>query len=657
MSHWAAPSPDDELDLVSSTGAAQTPACVVGCDSSLADHIVVGRASSVRQQCCTVPLEHMGDLGPLQFTRWEDYLLTRIQKDESQPHHILLVADPQLVDPHTYPGRPWPLSSLTIIYTDLYLRRSYRHLQQRLVPDSTLFLGDLFDGGREWATAKTRSPEKRYKKYGTDFWKREYTRFAELFLRGWMYGYEASAAAPMGRRLIASVPGNHDLGFASGIQPAVKSRFDAHFGPLNRVDILGNHSIVSLDTVSLSAMDQVDPKTGSSGAGDGSAVATANSHLWKPVEDFLTNARPQRQRAIQHEYRQLRSLPQTGSKALGFLPFVPEAKDLQDAYPAERTFDRLPTIPSSQFPTIVLSHVPLYRPAGTPCGPLREGRPSISLTAGYQYQNALTPLISQDIIKHLVPEEVVMIYSGDDHDYCEIEHNEFTGRIKEITVKSMSWAMGVRKPGVQLLSLWNPLDLESLVSDTPLHTPKDTIQNRLCLLPDQLSIFIRYGQLLILTLVVLAVSSVRSKHSTSDYDYERSEPVLPLHKESPSSQTSSVSSSEAGHLQTNLKTRNSKLGGYGNIPVSSRSSSPSKPGSSAIPDPFAPAAHTYLVDSATGTNHVRGKDSDDWGAPHSQRGRQSSRRPPSNLRAFANNIRDVTVPVLLFYFWLLFNDR
>src|SRR5256885_14717872 len=96
------------------------------------------------------------------------------QSDGASPHHLVFVADPQLVDPHTYPGRPWPLSSLTVRHTDLYLRRSYSMMQEYLHPDTTIFLGDLFDGGREWATHKnSSSPEKRYKKYGEKFWLKE----------------------------------------------------------------------------------------------------------------------------------------------------------------------------------------------------------------------------------------------------------------------------------------------------------------------------------------------------------------------------------------------------------------------------------------------------------------------------------------------------
>ena len=71
----------------------------------------------------------------------------------------------------------------------------------------------------------------------------------------------------------------------------------------------------------------------------------------------------------------------------------------------------------------------------------------------------LTPTISKDVISKLGIEDITQVYSGNDHNYCEIEHSEFTGRIKEITVKSMSWTMGVRKPGFLAVSLHNPVAL------------------------------------------------------------------------------------------------------------------------------------------------------------------------------------------------------
>ena len=511
------------------------------------------------------------------------------------------------------------------------MQRSYNQLQSRLQPDSTLFLGDLFDGGREWATAETTSPDRQYKQYGTNFWLREYTRFSSMFLKDWTYGSVTSTAAPMGRRLIASVPGNHDLGFANGIQPAVKSRFDAYFGPMNRIDVIGNHSVVSLDTVSLSAMDQVDPK-------DGSAGSAANEHIWKPTEDFLQEAKSLKHRAVQREWQRLRGNTNTSPSTR----FPAHVQSLEDAPRSHGVRIQDTAISSSRFPSIVLSHVPLFRSGDASCGPLRERGNAIPLAAGYQYQNALTPLISSDVVKHLVPEEIAMIYSGDDHDYCEIEHNEFTGRIKEITVKSISWAMGVRKPGVQLVSLWNPIDTSSSPSLITT-TPRNTVQNQLCLLPDQLSIFIRYAQLLALTLVILAISAVRTHRSDQHTNHDRSQSLLPI----TSTDKTSASSSDSDHQPSYLKTRPSKLGGYGNLPPSSRSASPVKS------DPFASKQNGYLVDSATNTV-AAASEGEVW-ETSSTRSRRRGAASRGRIEIFLKSLRDVAVVVLLIYGFLLWN--
>lgn len=514
-----------------------------------------------------------------------------------------------------------------------------------------MFLGDLFDGGREWGTAQSSSPEERYKKYGSHFWLKEYIRFSDIYLRSWNHGGPtASRAEPAGRRILASLPGNHDLGFASGIQLAVKNRFDAYFGPLNRVDVIGNHSFVSLDSVSLSAMDQVDPETGSSGAGDGSATATGTSKIWKPVEDFLVDAQNLRARAIQHTCKTQFNWNNPEGDSL-FSPELKDAKPVQP--PSHPVLDRREApaplrheLSSASFPTIVLSHVPLFRTGTTSCGPMRERGNAIPLQAGYQYQNVLTPLISQDIVKHLRQEEVVQIYSGDDHDYCEIEHNEFTGRPKEITVKSMSWAMGIRVPGVQLVSLWNPVDCDNIMSRSTsaadASTPRDTVQNQLCLLPDQLSIFIRYGQTLGLMLIILVVSAIRHDPATAGaqqdaYQREKGEPLLPLshhhnHHQPHTSSTSCIHSENKTHLSTR------KTGGYGQIPNSSRTSSPSKP------------RYSDGDDDAD--------DKGDWSMPPRRAtlsSLSSSRTPRSytRVRYFGRTLWQVAWPVLLLYLWLI----
>ncbi|KAJ5274071.1 hypothetical protein N7478_009196 [Penicillium angulare] len=418
----------------------------------------------------------------------------------SVPHHVAFVADPQLVDPHTYPGRPWPLSTLTIKYTDQYLRRSFSLIQDNLVPDSVLFLGDLFDGGREWATSTTTSPEDRYKGYTDSFWKKEYGRFMKIFLDPWMKQNEPPVDG-RGRRLLASLPGNHDLGFAKGIQEPVRRRFQAFFGHSNRLDIIGNHTFVSVDTVSLSAMDQPDPQTGSSNSDN-----VFGEPIWKSANDFLDNMPAYRAQAEGNELRMLKNI----SDGIQF--------DYHIVDPMDPSIHSTEENHSINLPTILLTHVPLYRKPATPCGPLREKYPpsstteeleedepnSLKIAGGYQYQNVLTPTISNGLVSRAGP-NVVQVYSGDDHDYCELIHREFNGSPNEITVKSLSWAMGVRHPGFLMTSLWNPIDSET--GETTQKTSSPTIQNHLCILPDQLGIFIYYACILGLSIAVLFLSS------------------------------------------------------------------------------------------------------------------------------------------------------
>jgi hypothetical protein len=197
-------------------------------------------------------------------------------------------------------------------------------------------------------------------------------------------------------------------------------------------------------------------------------------------------------------------------------------------------FSNFPTLDpgegKAELPTILLTHVPLYREKGTPCGPKREHWPpatppkgqttpvfpdernAISLSGGYQYQNVLSEEDSVRLVSTVG--NVMRVFSGDDHDYCEIVHPENKNSAREITVKSMSWAMGVRKPGFLMLSMWNPIDVsgQSLHSSSTGHgavsQASTTTESHLCLLPDQLGIFIRYLTLLILTLLALSIRAI-----------------------------------------------------------------------------------------------------------------------------------------------------
>jgi hypothetical protein len=287
----------------------------------------------------------------------------------------------------------------------------------------------------------------------------------------------------------------------------------------------------------------------------------------------------------------------------------------------------------------------------------------------------LKPSISKDIINKLGAEDITQVYSGDDHDYCEIEHSEFTGRIREITVKSMSWAMGVRKPGFLAVSLNNPVDIElASVKNGQSEIParnRDTVQNRLCLLPDQLSIFIHYLIIVIFTVVVLAIRAVilASKNSASSSGSARltTHPLLPITELSspPVEATARLKASSISSISAPLHEHkhrlsspskpalsrsqspsksNSRPGGYGNLPPSSRSSSPFK---SHQHDDFAPAPHVPVVSSGNG------EDADDWGMPTTSR--RSRIRSRSVIGEFVYSVWQTAWPAILFYAWVVWN--
>ena len=401
---------------------------------------------------------------------------------------------------------------MTVTVTDNYMRRSYRQLQEQLHPDTVFFLGDLFDGGREWRTFHGDSQDPSWnhrpkgevghakkwkKKYGEDFWLKEYARWVGLFANPWNLGGTEAGPGQRGRRLIASLPGNHDLGFGSEVKIPVRNRFEAYFGDVNRVDVIANHTFVSIDAVSLSARSSDDR-----GQADLSSI-------YKPTEDFLNKAQLSKRKAVERELRRLR----------GEVMEVPQEHKIEDALSAE--FNNIPTLNpgegKAELPTILLSHVPLYRPPGTQCGPMREHWPpsnpadptarddrnAISVSRGYQYQNVLNEVDSIDVVNKIG--NIIHAFSGDDHDYCELRHAENQANVKEITVKSTSMAMGVPTPGFVMVSMYNPIDAEG----RPLSGDQEhTLQTHLCLLPSQLSTYARYGAFAFVCAVALTIRAL-----------------------------------------------------------------------------------------------------------------------------------------------------
>lgn len=107
---------------------------------------------------------------------------------------------------------------------------------------------------------------------------------------------------------------------------------------------------------------------------------------------------------------------------------------------------------------ILFDHVTLWRdPSVQNCGPRRESKNDFPISKGHQYQTVLDKESSDMLLENLCPD---VIFSGDDHDFCEIvhEYNDEFDTLRNtisINVKSMSMAMGIYQPAVHLLTLYD----------------------------------------------------------------------------------------------------------------------------------------------------------------------------------------------------------
>lgn len=435
------------------------------------------------------------------------------------------------------------------------------------------------------------------KTYREDFWMNEYERFGSIFFGLFNYKNEAGTPRPghKGRKIIASLPGNHDLGFGAKIKVPVRDRFEAMFGEANRVDVIGNHTFVSVDSVSLSA------------GSDKSEID--NREVYAPVEDFLKELPARKRRAVSQELRAINGESTTLKWSHKIQSDIKKLKgtEIEKQHMVPEGRDDKPY----DFPSILLTHVPLYRVPGTNCGPRREKGDAIAVAKGYQYQNVLSASDSLRLLRTIG--NVDHVFSGDDHDYCEVVHDATNSgmegvdwakdKVREITVKSMSWAMGVRRPGFVSVSLWNPVDVHGKPIGGLIESgERKTIATHLCLLPDQIGMLIRYGVLAFLSIIVLFVRaaltqiaglppslppSVSSSPSVKGKEKAEGAPLLPIVNEkkdprqshSNSNSLSESSTASSSHLlpRPSARTRSNSPavggGGYG-LPAALASQAP-----------------------------------------------------------------------------------
>lgn len=263
---------------------------------------------------------------------------------------VLFIADPQLIDNHTYPGRLDWLLLLLKHTVDVHLNRNYHAMMAHLQPDTVFFLGDYLDNGRECSD---------------EYYQGEVKRFRNIF-----YPKRTQRRYKQGRNWFLNVPGNHDVGFGDGVHPHSVARFTEVFGNPNTVIEENGVDFVIIDAPLYSASD-----------------AAINL----------------------------------------------DARAFVDSLPPKTR------------PRVLLTHEPLYRDPSTSCGPLRENPKFYVDQRGVQYRNTVEPQLSQNILAKIDPD---LVFLGDDHDYCDIVHPEGP---REITVKSISMAMGVSHPAVQVM--------------------------------------------------------------------------------------------------------------------------------------------------------------------------------------------------------------
>ncbi|KAH9924870.1 Metallo-dependent phosphatase-like protein [Fomitopsis serialis] len=362
--------------------------------------------------------------------KWPDAavaLQRRSSEQHAQVNHVLLVADPQLLDSQSYPGRnPW-LVWLSQLMVDLNMRKSWR-ASLALHPDAVVFLGDMMDNGRM--------------DQSDDEYERYFQRFRQVF----------RTDEPVPTQYI---PGNHDVGLGASTRFSqdAAERYVSHFGPLNQLVELGDHTFVLIDAPGLVAEEGMRLRSGRS-------------------------------------YSQWVDVSPTG-----VIAFIHSLAVHEDAKPR-----------------VLFTHIPLARPEDAPCGPLRE-RGTIHQGKGFGYQNTLAPHTTEFVLQHVRPS---LVFSGDDHDYCDythtygssdVEDTPSTGTVQEITVKSFSMAMGIRQPGFQLLSVGTPpSNFTSSLATVP------------CLLPDQLGIYINvYVPLFVFSVALLLASNIHRVRTRGRY--------------------------------------------------------------------------------------------------------------------------------------------
>ncbi|KAF9955286.1 hypothetical protein BGZ72_003845 [Mortierella alpina] len=376
-------------------------------------------------------------------------------------YRIAIIADPQLTDWYSY-KQTGLLLKLVETYTDLYMKRSFHRLHSTAQPDAVLFLGDLNDGGRDTSD---------------DVFVKNSNRFLE-------HVFQTESTAWNQQPVVVDAIAGEDVD---------QDEHEDRMGPHYRQQVS-----IPQDAAEREAIRQ---------AGRSLRLYTAGNHDIGFGDNII---RPSVKR-FKDLFGSINYEVKVGNHSLIVLDTLALSSDVQDIREeSQQLLTQLEQEPQI-LPRILFTHVPLFRLNTTPCGKARETKQLIINRGGFQYWNMVNATLSRDILRGIRPD---MVFSGDDHDWCEIAHSLDGDLIPEVTLRTFSFAQGIQQPGFVMLSLYNP-DLKTknempmmpiAPSDTGVADAAGDSFSRLayssrnatfayneCMLPNQMLIYLCYG--------------------------------------------------------------------------------------------------------------------------------------------------------------------
>ncbi|OAJ40974.1 hypothetical protein BDEG_24645 [Batrachochytrium dendrobatidis JEL423] len=168
---------------------------------------------------------------------------------------------------------------------------------------------------------------------------------------------------------------------------------------------------------------------------------------------------------------------------------------------------------------ILVTHVPLYRPANADCGP-RRTTPPIRNMYGFQFQNLVQPKLTREILSKFKPE---LILSGDDHDDCVYTHIYQNVTSVEHSIGTFSFLQGNPYPSFGVLSLRS-------AGAPPYHHDTPSLALHICSLPPQKYIYIWYIALGFIAIIWTCLQALCTISRTQSYSSLDEQVVLPKFK-------------------------------------------------------------------------------------------------------------------------------